>query len=203
MSVFQIKKDGAFQEPEAVKRKDESGAWVDCESAKRLVDGARQEVWSAKKVFDLLQNTISTGSAIFSAEWELGLSYMTNKNEGGSITCVIAGDFTDPVLSFLLEGWFYTSLAQRYVAFGQVYAYGVKTDGTLLLNDKIEGANLAESPTQFTRQFTGNYTMIGFRIEISNYGITQFEPLTYFQMKNITIDGKKCVFDPTDDIYFN
>lgn len=193
--VFDIKKDGAYQEPEAVKRK-EDGAWVEAEAAKRKVDGAWQEVWTAGLVLDLITNTITTGGGGGgSYTWEDGYTFLTTQTDGGAATFVVEKEFYNPVLSFVYE--LFCSYNDQMVPGGTIYAYGVKADGTEDVV-KIVDSELAEEPTAATYTFTGGaYSKVGLRFEYANWG--DISPVTYVgEVYQVTIDGKKCTFDPDD-----
>lgn len=198
MSVFQIKKDGAFQEPEAVKRK-EDGAWIEAEFARREIDGAWQDVWTNSLKLALIANTLSTGSGS-GGDFENGFKWITDKNDGGSVTYAVEGNFNNPTLSFLYEIW--CAYNNQDVPGGDVYAYGVKADGTVEENTIISSANV-ETLTQATYTFTGgSYKKIGFRYRSANWGTAVINAM-WANICQITIDGKKCEFNPDDNFNFN
>lgn len=198
MSVFQIKKDGAFQEPEAVKRK-ENGAWIEAESAKRLVDGAWQDVWTNALELRMIENTITTGASS-NGDFEDGFKWITDQESAaGSVTYVAEGSFYNPTLSFLYEIWF--AYNDMILSGGDVYAYGVKADGTVDEVRVVESAQ-AETLTQATYSFTGgSYKKIGFKYRSASWGVKP--NCIWANICNFTIDGKKCVFNPDDNFNFN
>lgn len=202
MSVFNIKKDGAYQEPEAVKKKPGT-AWEEAEFARRIIDGAWQDVWVNELVLDMIAKTITTGEGGFSSEWENGATFITVKNDGGYATFATDGVYSNPTLSFLYEGSCYTGSAE--VPSGTIYAYGVKADGTEDVVEVVSDVNTdATGKQQATYTFTGGaYTRVGFRFQYANWGLTQGAPYYYVNINTVTIDGKKCVFDPNDTFNFN
>lgn len=199
--AFNIKKDGAYQEPEAVKKKPDT-AWIEAEFARRKIDGAFQDVWTNALKFALIANTITTGEGSFSSEWEQGAKFVTTKNDGGTATLATEGLFNNPTLSFVYEGCCYSSST---IPSGSILAYGVKTDGTEEAVEIVGSVNTdTTGKQQATYTFTGgNYTKIGFRFRYDNWNITQSSPFYYAYIQEVTIDGKKCVFNPDDNFNFN
>lgn len=201
MSVFQIKKDGAFQEPEAVKRKED--AWVEAESAKRKIDGAWQEVWSASKMMRMLSRTLTTGTFGCGVQQsshnagKQGVSYMSNKNQSGEVIFVIDGEFTNPVMTLMHSNWFWHATNQMQVVGAYLYAYGIKSNGTV---EQVQiSSSLTDPAKQFSHTFNGGtYKSVGFRVQPSNFGVTSFEPTYYFDVYDVVIAGKKCTFDPAN-----
>lgn len=196
--AFNIKKDGAYQEPEAVKKKPDT-AWIEAEFARRKIDGAWQEVWSAELVLRLTANTITTGGGGGSS-WEAGYTFLTTETDGGAATFAVEKEFTNPTLSFVYE--LFCNYDGNMVPGGSIYAYGVKSDG---LEDVVEvvSSKLAETEESATYTFTGGaYSKVGFRFKYANWG--DISPVTYVgTVSQVMIDGKKCRFDPADNFNFN
>lgn len=198
MSTFNIKKDGAYQEPEAVKKKPGT-AWEEAEFARRIIDGAWQDVWTNALKFALIANTLSSGSGS-SGDFENGMKWISGENDGGSLTYVVEGDFYNPTMSFLYEIW--CSYSGQYVPGGDVYAYGVKADGSVEENVVISSGNVT-TLTQATYTFTsGSYKKIGFRYKSADWGTAVISAM-YANICQVTIDGKKCEFNPNDTFNFN
>lgn len=198
MSTFMIPKNGAFQEPEDVKRK-QDGAWVEAESAKRIIDGAWTEVWSNAFKMQLIELTIDNGSGgTGSDDW----TYLAGQASSGGYAILAAeGDFYNPAISFLYEMWFYHSGVSQYITGGDLYAYGVRAGGTV--DEVLLASSATQAPTQATHTFTGgSYTKVGFKYKAigSNPSISG---TVYAGINDFTIDGKKCEFDPADNFNFN
>lgn len=197
MSTFMIPKDGAWQEPEAVRRKPD-GAWVEAEFARRIIDGAFQDVWTNALKFALIANTLSSGSGS-SGDFESGMKWLTGECDSGSLTYVVEGDFYNPTLSFLYEIWAVHNNNQ--IPGGYVYAYGVRADGTVDEISMVSSANTM-SFEQASYTFTGgSYKKIGFRYQGADWGVDSIT--IYANICQVTIDGKKCVFNPDDNFNFN
>lgn len=196
--AFNIKKDGAYQEPEAVKKKPDT-AWIEAEFARRKIDGAFQDVWTNALKLALIANTITTGSGS-GGDFENGFKWLTEHNDGGSVTYAVEGDFNNPTISFMYEIWCNTS--GTIAPGGDVYAYGVKSDGTVDENVIVSSAK-TETLTQATYTFTGgSYKKIGFRYRSANWGTADVTAM-WANICQVTIDGKKCVFNPDDNFNFN
>lgn len=196
--MLNIKKDGAYQDPEAVRRK-EDGAWVEAEAVKRKEDGAWQEVWTGELVLDIIASTITTGTGGGSS-WEGGYTFITTRTDGGAATFAVEKEFYNPTLFLLYE--LFCSYNGTMVPGGSIYAYGVKADGTEEVV-KIVDNKLTESQQAASYTFTGGaYSKVGLRFEYANWG--DISPVTYVGVvSQVTIDGKKCTFDPDDSFNFN
>lgn len=189
--------NGARQELPYLESPLVDGARRDIESVEKLIDGAWQEVWSSALVLDMIANTLSTGAGS-GGDFESGFKWLTTKGDGGSVTYAVEGDFNNPTISFLYEIW--CDVNGVYASGGDVYAYGVKADGTVEEISIV--SSKAETLTQAFYTFTGGaYTKIGFRYRGSNWGTST--NAMWANICNFTIDGKKCVFNPDDNFNFN
>lgn len=82
--AFDKYKDGAWTEPETIVGKNESGAWEECESAKRVIDGAWAEVWSASKPIYYVRDGVLENGAKLSDEGSQGVGYIKIKSSGST-----------------------------------------------------------------------------------------------------------------------
>lgn len=194
--------DGARQELPHLASPVIDGARQEVAGVEKLVDGAWQEVWPATKVFRLLSRTMTTGSMgcgvlESSHDGKNGVVYISDANGTAEVVFVVDGQFTNPVLECMHSSWFFHRNVGSYVPGGVLSAYGIRADGTAQIVGTINSAAV-EVPQQFSYAFSGEFVSVGFRMQTSNYGVTSFEPLYYWDVFDVKIDGKKCIFNEAD-----
>jgi len=217
--AFDIKKGGAYQEPEEVKRP-EVGAWIECESAKRKKDGAWQEVWSNVKIMTKESDNITTGILQimnegltfdflkFATAWEGKVA--GTLGGGGTIVLYLDGDWTDPVISLDWAGGFiYQASNGLYyirVSAGSISIYtrtpsGQESTRTIVstIGSTLNGAGgvtVDDEQGQYLGTINGTYNRIGLSITISGYG-DDLLGSSSVEITNLLIDGRKVGF-PAD-----
>lgn len=74
--AFDKYKNGAWQEPEDSVRRYESGAWVECDNAKRYKNGAWEEIWASFKRMYLVENGIEANGFDLYSGWKYDGDYV-------------------------------------------------------------------------------------------------------------------------------
>ena len=195
-------KNGAEQDAEIVKRY-ANGAEQDAEGVYTVKNGAEENVWSSIKYMKELSNTLKTAYAMYATAswhdyriWSVG---GRNKNDGGTVTYYLEGDFTDPTISFIYDGWYNymtTSGSDRYASAGSIDMYYRTTAGTEQYLGGVSSVNTSSSEEQtYSMQLFGNYNRIGYRIDLASWsGGDSGSYLDYFiDIWNFRIDGKECI----------
>lgn len=201
--MFTRKENGAEVEITIVD-KPINGAREDADGVYRVENGAETEVWANTKRLDLIEKTVSTGSVSSPDAWG-GSTSMTSLNDGGVVTYAADGDFYDPTFSCSYGGWFFYEASDggRFAAAGDLYAYGVKADGTVesvLIASGINTTGAAGTPS-VSYTFTGGaYKKIGFRFDWNNWNVPAASiPIYSFSISDILIDNQKYITDSADD----
>lgn len=97
--AFDKYKNGAWMEPESGVKRYESGAWVDCDTAKRYKNGAWEEVWASFKKTYFLEKGVAKNSA--TAHWNYASAYgfiYANASAAGAQGRPLSFPITDKML---------------------------------------------------------------------------------------------------------
>ena len=199
--AFDKCKDGAWQEPEEGARRYESGAWNNCEFAKRYKNSAWEEIWADLKFMSYISRTTKTGALLSPQTWGDRM-WMTAVDENGYIRFGAEGSFTNPSISFNHYGsykfWPETG-KQQYLTCGYIQPFAMKSDGSIVYGTKITVGS-ANGPTEgsHSHSFTGNFVRVGMEVSFSNYGLSP-DPTNgginanFIMVDSVLIDGQKYV----------
>lgn len=198
--AFDKYKNGAWQEPESgVRRYDtDKTAWVDCESAKRYVDGAWKEVWSAMKCMKELycSSDITAYYLQSSSKGKYGWSVnFANTPNADYATYYLEGEFVNPTFSFEYEGAAWLTEPNGDVAYrpaGKLYVYTRTTDGTeeyTAVSTSLGTTSGPESGT-YDKALSGAYDRIGFKVVASPAYSSSVDVTKYIDISYPYIDGK-------------
>lgn len=200
--MFTTYKSGAEQEAEIVTRY-EAGAEVEAEGVYTVKNGAEEEVWSAIKWMKELNNTLKVAETGYGyASWhDCTLWFVSgfDKNDGGTVTYYLEGDFTNPTLSFEYDGFYnYTTSSgtDRFASAGKIERYTRTKDGTESYYTIIPSVDTSENDADpFSQQLQGEYDRIGIRIDLASWsGGDSGDYLSYdISFWNFRIDGKECL----------
>lgn len=195
-------KSGAEQEAEIVTRY-ANGAEQEAEGVYAYKNGAEEEVWSAIKWMKQLGNTLKVAEADYAhASWhdyEIWSVFGMDKNDGGTVTYYLEGDFTNPTLSFEYDGFYNymtSSGTDRYVSAGTIERYLRTKDGTESYYTIASSVNTVETDSQsYSSQLQGEFDRVGIRIDLASWsGGDSGSYLSYFiDFWNFRIDGKECL----------
>lgn len=199
--MFTKYEKGAEVEIDVVKRY-ESGAEVDADAVYKVVSGAEEEVWANTKLLDRIEKTTTTGKVVSPGAWG-NKTTMTSLNDSGYVTYADEGTWYNPTIEMDYHGFmfYYTTSGEfRTASAGTLYAYGVRSDGTVETVGEIAVNTFDEGTAQaFSYTFTGgNYTKVGFRFTWQNWNVTN-SPSYALELSNILIDGQKYITDSADD----
>ena len=201
--MFTRLENGAEVEMEVVTRI-ESGAEVEAEAGYAVKNGAEEEVWGSLKKLDLLNRTLINGSVTSPSEWG-GNTNISPNNGGGLVVYTRKGSWYNPTVEFEFDGLYAYENSSGSIltaSAGNLYAYGVRADGTV---DKKGGVtvNTYDSGAQtFSQTFTaGDYVEVGFQFTSATYGSVATDKfrMQHVNIRNILIDGQKYITDSADD----
>lgn len=217
--MFDIYKDGAWQEPENVERV-ENGARTDSEASCRYKDGAWREVWSNLKIMTKKSDNIAAGIlqigseglafefTKFATEWQGGM--VGTLGGGGTIVFYLDGLWVNPAINLSWEGGLiYQASGMTYynrVSAGDISVYTRTTSGQestqkvvstvgSTLNGETAGTVSTESGS-YEGTISGTFDRVGLSINIAGYGGTMVGNST-LNIWELLIDGRKIGF-PAD-----
>ena len=210
MALMTPEVNGARQELPCLESPEINGARQEVAAVEKYVDSAWQEIWSAMKWMQELENTLKvagTGYGGSSAhDYEVWYVGGTDENDGGYVTYYLEGDFTDPTLSFEYDGYYnyMTDTADRYVSAGSISRYLRTKSGTESYTEIISSVNTSDTGSQaYSSQINGEYDRVGIKLDFSSWsGGNNAEYLDYFiEFWNLRIDGKECL--PSEECVIN
>ena len=183
----------------------ENGAEVEAEGVGAVKDGAEEEVWASLKKLDLINSTMASGSVTSPSAWGEETNISPN-NGGGLVAYTTKGNWNNPTVEFEFDGFYaYENSSGNILtaSAGHLYAYGVRSDGTV---DKIGGVTVdtydsGEAQT-FSQTFSaGDYVEVGFQFTSATYGSIDADKfrMQHVNIRNILIDGVKYITDSADD----
>ena len=218
--AFDKYKDGAWMEPEDSVRKNITGVWEDCDSVKRLIDGAWTEVWANIRYMIEKSNTITKGfldinndgnEFAFYRMQDVEVGY-GSQSGGGTIIFYLDGSWTNPNISFDWEGGFIkkqslTSDKWSRGTAGSIQYYARKTDGTEVTGNLVQtvgstlvDTNVMDEYGSYNGDLTGEFDRLGISIYISSYGGQYYNSTTTMKIYNLLFDGRKIRF-PADSVF--
>ena len=218
--AFDKYKDGAWMEPEDSVRRDEDGAWEDCDSATRVIDGAWAEVWANIKYMIEKSNGITKGFLEINDNGVEFAFYRMQDAEagygsqsgGGTIVFYLDGEFTNPNISFDWEGGFIkrqslTSEDWSRSSAGSIKYYARKTDGTEVtgnlvstIGSTVVDVNVSDEVGAYSGELTGEFNRLGLSIYITSLGGQYYSSCTTMKISNLLFDGRKIGF-PVDSAF--
>ena len=209
--AFDKYKDGAWMEPEDSVRKNVSGAWEDCDSAKRVIDGAWAEVWANVKYMIEKSNTITKGILQIDNEGLTFYHYKIMDSEygygsqsgGGTIVFYLDGEWTNPTISFDWMGGFIHKSTNNWVRIsaGSISYYARKKDGTEVtgqlvstVGSTVTGTSVSDEYGSYSDELTGEFDRLGLSIYISSFGGNYVSSCMTMQISNLLFNGRKIGF---------
>lgn len=198
--MFTTYKNGAEQEAEIVTRY-EAGAEVEAEGVYTVKNGAEEEVWSAMKWLKMLSNTLKTAEAGYAkASWHdypIWSVYGFDKDDGGTVTYYLEGDFNRPTMSFEYDGWYNyitSSGTDRYASAGKIESYKRTKSGVETYTTIISSINTSTSDSQTCNLILdGELDRVGIRIDLASWSASGSYLNYNIDFWNFTIDGKQCL----------
>ena len=201
--MFDKYKNGAWQEPENTVQRNASGAWTECEFARREISGAWENVWEAIQYMSELNYSLPSGSIVgyissTSADkegWAIWY-FESGDTDGGSVTYYIDGEFTNPSISFDYDGFFgyMNNGTQSYSSVGSLDIYTRSTGGAENYTKTLDTIRVTEGYESYSTTLNGIFNRVGFRFKFQNWNVsTNMSPQYLFNIYNILIDGKDCI----------
>jgi hypothetical protein len=135
-------------------------------------------------------------------------------DDGSLVYLTEQGSWNNPTIKFDYWGYcYYRYVGSGYDHFlniGDLYAYGIKSDGTVdkvLIDENVQtqGSDISRM-LSISYTFTGgDYQRVGFRIEFSDHSdilteIDAYDINYHFAIKSILINNRKYITDASEDL---
>ena len=209
--MFTKYKNGAEVEIEEVYRFS-NGAEQEADGVYRVKNGAEEQVWANTRVLPLLDRTTTTGCFFANeGDWD-NSSWLWAVDDGGYIILAVDGNFANPTIGFTYSGGLNFTPSDgvpRTAPAGNIYTYGVKSDGTVEESNSQEVGSASgfsdDTPVEFT--LSGTYTRIGIKVKFHNWNIspdhTGSPCACIVFLGSIKLNGDKYVTSKADNYNYN